>query len=57
MGKDGHQMATAKIELDRQYYLTKLRCCLRAGTSLGAILTLLETLRHLRRCISDLESF
>jgi hypothetical protein len=48
MGKVGPQMATAKIELERQYYLDKLRCCLRAGTSLEAIHTLLRTLRLLK---------
>jgi len=48
MGKVGLQMVTAKIELERQYYLAKLRCCVRAGTSLEAIHTLLRTLHLLR---------
>lgn len=59
MGRDGQQMATQAIELekDRQYLLSKLRCCLRVGTSLEAIATLLKTLRLLRVCISSLEGY
>ena len=50
MERVGLQMAIQTIELekDRQYLLSKLRCCLRAGTSLEAIATLLRTLRLLR---------
>jgi hypothetical protein len=40
-------MDTAKIESERQYYLAKLRCCLKVGTSLESIHTLLRTLRLL----------